>query len=285
MASPLIQTNELLALYQNGTNHTVLIDASAGPDALENYKKQHLEGAIFVNLETQLAEVGDNAANGGRHPLPTLDGLSHTLAHLGITPETYVVVYDDKQGSNAAARFWWMLTAIGHQHIYVLNGGLQAAQKAGFPISIDVHVPDYAPPYPISEWILPQASLADVQQASATGTSTIIDVRDADRYAGLREPIDLIAGHIPQAINIPFTHNLKADGTFKDKDELGALYAPILHTVDADTVIVHCGSGVTACHTLLAIAVAGLPIPELYVGSWSEWSRHQLPMITHNLNA
>jgi thiosulfate/3-mercaptopyruvate sulfurtransferase len=285
MVSPLIQTNELLALYQNGISHPVLIDASAGPDALANYKKQHLQGAIFVDLETQLAELGDNAANGGRHPLPTLTALSQTLAQLGITPETHVVVYDDKQGSNAAARFWWMLTAIGHPHIYVLDGGLQSAQKAGFPISKDLHLPDSAAPYPISEWILPQASLADVQQASKTGTSIIIDVRDADRYAGLREPIDLIAGHIPQAINIPFTHNLKADGTFKDKEDLGALYAPILQTADADSVIVHCGSGVTACHTLLAIAVAGFPIPALYVGSWSEWSRHQLPMITHNLNA
>ncbi|WP_270090306.1 sulfurtransferase [Sphingobacterium sp. SYP-B4668] len=282
--SPLIQPHEWIALSQHDASNLVLVDASAGPNAFENYKQQHLQGAIFANLETQLAEVGEDAALGGRHPLPTPESFSETLAHLGISPTSYVVIYDDKKGSNAAARFWWMLKAVGHTHVYVLDGGLQLALQAGIHTSQGENIPQYTTPYPTSDWALPQATLTDVQKASETNRTTIIDVRDTARYAGQHEPIDLIAGHIPTAINIPFVLNLHDDGTFKDKEALHALYAPFLSTVGPDNVIVHCGSGVTACHTLLAFASAGLPIPRLYVGSWSEWSRNNLPMITQKTN-
>src|SRR5437762_13402855 len=120
--SPIIQASELLKLYQ--TENLVITDASAGKNTKQNFLEKHLDGALFVDMDTQLADIKDNAANGGRHPLPTPQQFAETLASLGITAESHVIIYDDKNGSNAAARFWWMLKAIGHNKVQVLNGGL-----------------------------------------------------------------------------------------------------------------------------------------------------------------
>ena len=271
--SPLIQATELLQLIHSPD--LVLIDATNGKNARENYTQKHLLGARFVDLDSQLADIKADVSNGGRHPLPTLAQFSETLGKLGISPQSHVVVYDDKSGANAAARFWWMLLAIGHPKVQVLDGGLQAAERAEFPMSAGIEQLKECLPYPIDSWQLPQADMAEVEQVAQNPDYLVIDVRDHDRYLGLVEPIDLIAGHIPGAINIPFSENLDGNGLFKSPAELKAKYQEAFGERPADHLIVHCGSGVTACHTLLAMAQAGLEIPKLYVGSWSEWSRNK----------
>lgn len=270
---PLIQATELLQLFNSPD--LVLIDATNGKNARENYTQKHLAGALFVDLDSQLADIKADVSQGGRHPLPTLTQFSETLGTLGISPQSHVVVYDDKSGANAAARFWWMLLAIGHPKVQVLDGGIQAAERSGFPLSASTEQRKESLPYPIGIWQLPQANMVEVEQVAQDSDYLVIDVRDHDRYLGLVEPIDLIAGHIPGAINIPFSENLDADGLFKSPAELKAMYQKAFAERPAEHLIVHCGSGVTACHTLLAVAQAGLEIPKLYVGSWSEWSRNK----------
>jgi thiosulfate/3-mercaptopyruvate sulfurtransferase len=273
---PLITVAELLTIKVNPD--LIVCDASAGPNAKANYEALHLEGAIYVDPENQLATPGD-ASKGGRHPLPTLETFSNVLGSLGIEPASHVVIYDDKQGGNAAARFWWMLKAVGHTSVQVLNGGLQSAKAAGYPVSSGTVSPVPKSSYPAKEWKLPMVELEEVKVASEQGGNVIVDVRSSERFDGITEPIDLIAGHIPGAINIPFTANLNSQGQYLSPTELKEKYAKAFEGKNANEIIVHCGSGVTACHTLLAIAAAGLEIPKLYVGSWSEWSRNDLPMV------
>jgi thiosulfate/3-mercaptopyruvate sulfurtransferase len=274
--TPLISVAELLAL--KGQPSVLVCDASAGPNAKANYEALHLEGAIYVDPETQLATPAD-ASKGGRHPLPTLEKFSSILGSLGITPVTHVVIYDDKQAGNAAARFWWMLKAIGHEKVQVLNGGLQSAKAAGYPMSSTKEKVTPKSPYPVTEWKLPRVNLDEVKAASEKGDQIIVDVRSSERFDGITEPIDLIAGHIPGAINIPFTNNLNTKGEYLSPTELKEKYAQAFEGKNANEIILHCGSGITACHTLLAMNAAGLEIPKLYVGSWSEWSRNELPMV------
>jgi thiosulfate/3-mercaptopyruvate sulfurtransferase len=273
---PLISPDQLRALPP--TTDLVLLDARSGPDARARYQAAHLSGALFVDLEQDLAQPGPDAARGGRHPLPPLPAFAALLGRLGIGPDSRVVVYDDKSGANAAARTWWLLRSAGHATVQVLNGGLSAAQAAGFALTAAVEVPAARAPYPVgADWLLPLAPRAAVEQASASGESLIIDVREGFRYRGESEPIDLVAGHIPGAVNVPFAENLGADGQYRPADELRTKYEAVLAGRAPQDVIVHCGSGVTACHTLLAFAQAGLALPRLYVGSWSEWSRNDLP--------
>lgn len=270
---PIIQPAELLAL---NPQDFVLIDASAGSKA--RYDESHLNGAFYADVNTDLANIADFAV-GGRHPLPSLAQFASVLQKFGIDKNTHVVIYDDKNASNAAARFWWMLKAIGHQKVQVLNGGFNAAVKAGFATNSEIPTAHKVGTYTVSHWNLPLADINEVEMASKTGSQTIVDVRDANRYAGLTEPIDLIAGHIPNAINIPFTENLDENGLFLAPNILKEKYQKALANSKTENTIVHCGSGITACHTLLAIDYAGMEIPKLYVGSWSEWSRNNKEMI------
>jgi thiosulfate/3-mercaptopyruvate sulfurtransferase len=276
--SPIIKASELIALRP--TNNIVIIDASNGNGAAENYDSKHLEGALYVDLNTQLANINEDVSIGARHPLPMLEQFSNTLTTLGITPTSHVVIYDDKNGANAAARFWWMLKSAGHNNVQVLDGGLQAAIQAGFPTSSKIETPLKKEPYKIEKWFLPQVDIQEIDKVAQNPDFLIVDVRDEERYTGEKEPIDLVAGHIPGAINIPFTTNLDSNGFFLSPEELKNKYLKEFGPKKAENVIVHCGSGVTACHTLLAIAYAGLEIPKLYVGSWSEWSRNNRPIAT-----
>lgn len=271
---PLIKADELLQLHQK--EKLILVDASGG--GKENYLKNHLEGALFVDLNTQLADIKPDVSVGGRHPLPTFEQFSKTLSDLGISANSHVIVYDDKNSSNAASRFWWMLKAIGHKKVKVVDGGFQAAVKAGFPATDRTEIPGKAEPYKIENWKLPLADIHAIDKASQDNDFLIIDVRDEERYNGEKEPIDLVAGHIPNAINIPFATNLNSEGFYLSADELKKKYQQAFKNKEPEKIIVHCGSGVTACHTLLAIAAAGMEIPKLYVGSWSEWSRNGRPM-------
>ncbi len=272
---PLIKAADLTQ-YANA----VIIDARGGPDAKERYAKGHLPGALFVDLETQLSEKAAQTKDGGRHPLPKIETFANLLGELGISNETRVIVYDDKQGANAAARFWWMMRAAGHQKVWVIDGGLQAVMKEGISLSSKTESVGQPAKYEVKDWQLPMVTITQVLQASKTGEQMIIDVRESYRYNGEREPIDKIAGHIPGAINIPYVDNLNDDGEFLSDEELKQKYTSALANKNPEDVIVHCGSGVTACHTLLALEQAGIYGAKLFVGSWSEWSRNDLPMIT-----
>jgi thiosulfate/3-mercaptopyruvate sulfurtransferase len=275
---PILKPDELITLQQ--TTALILVDASNGVNAREKYEAEHLNGALYVDLNTQLANINADVSLGGRHPLPTLEQFSQTLTALGITPTSHVVVYDDKKGSNAAARFWWMLKAIGHGNVQVLDGGFEAAIKAGFQTSSKVEVPLIKEAYKVANWSLPLADIQEMDKASGDVSFLVIDVRDEERFNGEKEPIDLVAGHIPGAVNIPFTTNLDSEGFFLSPEVLKSNYLKAFGDKKAENRIVYCGSGVTACHTLLAIAHAGLEIPKLYVGSWSEWSRNNRPIAT-----
>ncbi|MFC3561876.1 sulfurtransferase [Pedobacter jamesrossensis] len=272
--SPIIKPEDLTWLNQD--EEIVILDVSAGSKS--RYDEQHLSGALFVDVNDDLANI-DDFAKGGRHPLPTLEQFAQVLQKSGITKTTKVIVYDDKNGGNAAARLWWMLRSIGHEKVQVIDGGFQAAVKAGFPITNKKETPKSVGAYEIKSWNWPLSNIDEVQKVAKTDEYIVVDVRDANRFAGLTEPIDTIAGHIPGATNIPFTENLDADGRFLSPEILKEKYTEALATVKPENIIVHCGSGITACHTLLAMDYAGLPIPKLYVGSWSEWSRNNKEMI------
>ncbi|OIV41646.1 sulfurtransferase [Flavobacterium johnsoniae] len=276
--SPIINAQDLIKT--DSSSEIILIDARAGINAEENYKTQHLKGARYIDLNKDLASVEKDPANGGRHPLPSFSKFSEVLSKLGILPSSHVIIYDDKNGSNAAARFWWMLKAIGHENVQVLNGGLQEAVKSGYPVSSEIEVFETAEKYLISEWKLGLADIDEVEKARTNNQNIVIDVRDKNRFDGLTEPLDLIAGHIPGAVNVPFSENLDENGLFKSSEILAEKYASILKDKPAENIIVHCGSGVTACHTLLAMDYAGIKIPKLYVGSWSEWSRNDREIAT-----
>lgn len=274
----IITPQQILLLQQSP--QLILVDARSGPEAKEKYLAMHLQGAYFVDLEQELSHKKTSAAEGGRHPLPDVHQFAQVLTKLGITPESEVVVYDDKNGANAAARFWWMLNAMGHEKVQVLSGGLQATIAAGYPTSSQEEIPTAVAPYPVKSWQLPMATLDTVEQAAADSNFLVIDVREPERYRGEKEPIDLVAGHIPGAVNVPFSTNLDPNGLFLDAEELKTKYEQILGNRPSAQVIVHCGSGVTACHTLLAMAQAGMEVPQLYVGSWSEWSRNNKTIAT-----
>nr|WP_315031652.1 sulfurtransferase [uncultured Chryseobacterium sp.] len=269
--SPIISSSELKTL---STENLIILDARTGKDARQNYLEKHIKGARFIDLDKDLAEIGENAAFGGRHPLPSVGKFSKTLSNLGISEKSHIVVYDDKNGSNAAARAWWMLKAFGFENAQVLDGGMQIAENNGVDFSSGEEIFEKTSLIKKENWALPVSTLENVENELKNGSSTVIDVRDAYRYKGESEPIDLVAGHIPGAINIPFSENLDENGNFLKPDILKEKYERLLEN-NPQNLIIHCGSGVTACHTILALNYAGFSIPNLYVGSWSEWSRRE----------
>jgi len=273
---PLVAPKDLLAFINQPSG--VIVDARAGEDVRERYRQSHLEGALHVHLEEELSDIQEDLRMGGRHPLPSPERFGKLLGNLGIDPATHVIVYDDQSGANAAARFWWMLRAAGHEKVQVLDGGLQAALDAGFPESSEPRTPLSKPPYPATTWKLPAVSMEEVAGYVRDPQFVVIDVRNENRYKGIEEPIDTIAGHIPGAINMPYAYNLNPEGFFLPPEKLRRMYQPVVDHRPASNIIVHCGSGVTACHTLLAFAHAGMEIPAIYTGSWSEWSRNGKPI-------
>ncbi len=251
----------------------ILLDCRAGVSARTDYDRGHLPGAIFADLERDLAAPTAAAERGGRHPLPAPEVFAATVGRWGIGPETHVVVYDDQGGANAAARAWWMLRALGHAKVQVLDGGLSAALAQGAQLTNEVPPSTPKPPYPTLGYGLPMADIDEVDRARTATSHRVLDVRASARFRGESEPIDPVAGHIPGAINLPYAENLR-DGRFRPAKELHASYEELLGDVPAENLIVHCGSGVTACHTLLALDRAGISGARLYVGSWSEWCRN-----------
>ena len=269
--SPIILPSELKNLP---TENLVILDARVGKDVYRNYLDKHIKGARFIDLDKDLAEIGENAAFGGRHPLPGIEKFAETLSEMGISEKSHIVIYDDKNGANAAARAWWMLKAFGFENVQVLDGGFQNAEKQNVEFSSGEETFEKAEVIKKENWLLSMSTLEDVENELINGNSALIDVRDAYRYRGESEPIDLVAGHIPGAINIPFSENLDENGNFLSPEILKEKYSKLLEG-KPENLIIHCGSGVTACHTILALEYAGFDIPSLYVGSWSEWSRRE----------
>ena len=274
--SPLISAEELKKI---SCENLIILDARAGKEAHTDYLNNHIKGARFIDLEQHLAQVPEDAANGGRHPLPDLYDFAKTLSELGISEQSHVVIYDDKSGANAAARAWWMLKAFGIEKVQILDGGFQEAEKFGLEMSSrEEHIHQTVVRIP-EEWKLPTANIQEVENSIAENSATVIDVRDAYRYRGDSEPIDHVAGHIPGAINIPFSENLDENGLFLSQEQLRNKYSELLNN-QPEKLIIHCGSGVTACHTIFALHFASFEMPKLYVGSWSEWSRRDKAIAT-----
>lgn len=267
--SPIISASELKDILHQ--ENLIVLDARTGVNTYESYRNQHIKGARFIDLDRDLAEVGENAAFGGRHPLPKISKFSEVLQNLGISENSHIVIYDTSFGANAAARCWWMLKAFGLKSVQVLSGGFQAAEKTGILTNEEENFEKTAFIFR-EKWALPTSSIEEVEEEIAEDSATVIDVRDAYRYRGESEPIDLVAGDIPGTINIPFSENLDQNGEFLSSEILKEKYLTFLQN-KPEKLIVHCGSGVTACHTILALEYAGFTIPNLYVGSWSEWSR------------
>lgn len=254
------------------------IDARSGPDAADRFRAGHLQGAIHADLDRVLADIGPDAAQGGRHPLPDPARFARWLGDNGIAADTVLVVYDDKAGANAAARFWWMMKSLGHSQVLVVSGGLPALLSSGWELTDETNSYVAIAPYPVQSWQWPIASIDTVAAAATDPARMVIDVREGYRYRGEKEPIDQVAGHIPGAVNIPYLENLDESGHFLEADVLNDKYAQLLEGKDPSQLIIHCGSGVTACHSLLALHYAGLEGATLYPGSWSEWSRNDRPI-------
>lgn len=240
------------------------------------YLAGHLRGALHVDLERDLSTAGDpghDPARGGRHPLPPVARFTARLGSWGITPETEVVTYDSLAGGDAAARLWWMLRALGHRRIAVLDGGLQAALEAGLDLTREVPAVATVSPYPGDRWGLPLADMADVAAIHQDPARRLLDVRAPERWRGETEPFDPVAGRIPGSLNRLWTTNLDPSGRFLPPALLRERFEALLAGIPPERLTVHCGSGATACHTLLALDIAGLPGAALYSGSWSEWCR------------
>lgn len=270
---PLISATDLCARLAS----VRLLDARPNP---LDYAAGHLPGALAVNLEQELSTAsapGHDPARGGRHPLPPVARFAAQVGAWGIGPETTVVVYDASGGGNAAARLWWMLRALGHARVQVLDGGLAAALEAGLRLTTGPALVRPEAAYPAHRWALPVAEADGVARLRNDPARKLLDVRSAERWRGETEPFDPVAGHIPGSVNLAWNDNLAPDGRFKSPAVLRAQYEALLDGTLPECLTVHCGSGVTACHTLLALEAAGLPGAALYVGSWSEWCRSDRP--------
>lgn len=237
----------------------------------EAYAAGHLPHAVFADMELDLsgAKRGEDGAFRGRHPLPEKEALAAVLRRWGVHDSTQVVAYD-AHGGMYAARLWWLLRWIGHEAAAVLDGGLPAWQAAGRSVSADPPDPRTAGTITVRAPFVPTVTVAEVLENIETEQRTVVDARAADRFRGENETIDPVGGHIPGAKNRFFKDNLHNDGRFKAPEQLREEFGAV---IDApDKAIMQCGSGVTACHNLLALEVAGLPGAALYPGSWSEWS-------------
>jgi thiosulfate/3-mercaptopyruvate sulfurtransferase len=239
---------------------------------LEAYVKGHIPGARYADLNRDLSSP--ITAHTGRHPLPAPDVFAARLGELGVGDDTQVVAYDDAN-SSMAARLWWMLRWLGHEAVVVLDGGFKAWVAAGGAVESGEAATRTARTARFTPRVDPRAvlSTADLERALQAGTHLLVDARAAERFAGSVEPIDPVAGHVPGAVNHPFTANLGADGRFLPAAELERRWRERLAGKNAGQLIAMCGSGVTACHHLLSLEAAGIPGGRLYAGSWSEWIR------------
>jgi thiosulfate/3-mercaptopyruvate sulfurtransferase len=238
------------------------------------YSSGHVPHALYAHLDRDLS--GPVSAMTGRHPLPQPQVAAETFGRWGIDETVQVIAYDQGNGAYAA-RLWWLLRWLGHTRVAVLNGGFAAWQQAGLPVETGAsnRAPRHFKATKSEGAVVTTAELERIVSSGALtrGDPVLVDARGADRFAGLNETIDPVAGHVPGARNHPFAHNLDAAGRFLAADELRRRWEPALQGRDAGSIIAMCGSGVTACHNVLALEIAGLSGARLYAGSWSEWIR------------
>jgi len=242
-----------------------LADPQSGAGA---YAQGHIPGALHADLNGDLADMGKRGH--GRHPLPDSDVFAARLGQWGIGADTQVVVYDAADGSMAAARLWWLLRLIGHARVAVLDGGLAAWQAAGLPLTTALPQVTALPPYPGRFDPRQIASAEEVQARLKHAPGWLLDARAGERFRGEVEPLDPVAGHVPGAVNRPFALNVH-DGRLRPAADLRAALQPLLGSHAPEQVVLMCGSGVTACHLLLALEVAGLSGARIYADSWSGW--------------
>ena len=287
MYTTLISAEQLQALLASRQAHRVfdcsfdLMQAQAGK---QQYLEAHIPGAVYADLDMHLsakhgvpgahgaltASGADQPASGGRHPLPNREKFATWLSSVGFGNNMQAVVYD-RNGVNYCGRLWWMLKWAGHEAVAVLDGGLQAWQAAGGAVGSGeepAHFQSNFFPGPEKAALVTAGTVAD--QLGRPG-QTLIDARAPARFRGEVEPLDPVAGHIPGALNRPFSQNLSADGRFKTADQLRTEFASLLAGRDPASVVHHCGSGVSAVPNLIAMEIAGLGRTGLYAGSWSDW--------------
>ena len=255
----------------------------------QQFDDAHIPGAVYVNLDKHLSAKNDPTAasgeghpataSGGRHPLPTREAFAAWLSSIGFSNAHQAVVYD-RNGVNYCGRLWWMLKWLGHDAVAVLDGGLQAWQAAGGAVE-SAKTDENIKKHPISEHkfavafeLITLTAIENVANNLNKPSQTVLDARGAPRFRGEVEPLDPVAGHIPGALNRPFTENFGADGKFKSPEALRAEFDKLLAGRDPKSVVHHCGSGVSAVPNVMAMAMAGLGHSALFAGSWSEWS-HQ----------
>jgi len=277
MYTTLIQPTQLAALLETQANvaepHLTVLDCRhdlARPDWSDRaYSEGHIPDAVQAHLDRDLSSpIGPQT---GRHPLPDVAKLAETLGQWGVDNDTQVIAYDQGNGMYAA-RAWWLLRWLGHTQVAVLDGGFAAWQEASLPITRESTTPVARK---FVAHAVPGAFLttAEVEQALAKSSISLIDARGPDRFAGQNETIDPVAGHVPGATNRPFAKNVDGRGRFLGAEELRRQWTEALAGKAPSDVVAMCGSGVSACHNLLALEIAGLSGAKLYAGSWSEWIR------------
>lgn len=274
MYSTLISVDQLKALQNSGTPFIVFdctFDLMSPTSGHTQYLEQHISGALHADLDQHLAtHDAAKRVNAGRHPLPKREIFAAWLQQVGVNSNAQVVVYD-RNGMNYCGRLWWMLKWCGHEAVAALDGGLQAWVASGGSVSkgdeVKLGQGDFALQAPLVKLVDTSTLFGQLKQ----DTQTIVDARSAPRFRGEVEPLDPVAGHIPGALNRPFTSNLNEQGFFKSSAELRAEFAALLGQAKPENVVHHCGSGVSAVPNVLAMEVAGLGRTALYAGSWSEW--------------
>jgi thiosulfate/3-mercaptopyruvate sulfurtransferase len=250
----------------------------------DQYLQAHLPGAVYANLDTDLsakhgvpgahgvvtAGGADQPASGGRHPLPNREKFATWLSSVGFANTMQAVVYD-RNGANYCGRLWWMLKWAGHEGVAILDGGLQAWQAASGAVASGEEASHFQSNFELGPERAALVNASQVAQQLGRPIQTLIDARAPARFRGEVEPLDPVAGHIPGALNRPFSQNIGADGKFKPAAELRAEFDTLLGGRKPDSVVHHCGSGVSALPNLIAMEIAGLGRSSLYAGSWSDW--------------
>jgi thiosulfate/3-mercaptopyruvate sulfurtransferase len=262
MTSPLVSAHDLVPRLGEVTVLDVRYQTGA-PSGRPAYEAGHIPGAQYVDLDDDLAAPPTlEGGRRGRHPLPDIRDFEAAMRRAGVRGDRPVVAYDD-WGGRGAARAWWLLRYHGHPDVRVLDGGWSAWVDAGGEVATD------EPAVEPGDFTARPGHLAVVDVDDVLAVEVLVDARAHERYLGEHEPLDPVAGRIPGAVNVPTSDNLRPDGRFKDPDELRRIYAAVGAVAGAD-VAAYCGSGVTACHNVLALAIARVPAA-LYAGSYSEW--------------
>ena len=269
--SPLISPENLAGLTRSAGILIVdcRVDLADREKGRRGYEAAHIPGAVYADLESDLSDPTQKGAL-GRHPLPTDAQLSAAFSRWNLTPDTHVIAYDDANGALAAARLWWLLRVADHKHASVLDGGFAAWRAAGLPLESGTE--------PVSDAKIAVkldrhevVFIDELEKKLHEGTIVLVDARAAPRYRGEVEPIDPKAGHVPGAINRPFSDNLDANGRFKSPEHLRGEFYALIGAFNPWQVVHMCGSGVTACHNLLAMEAAGMMGSRVFAPSWSGW--------------